>query len=222
MLNSSFLQLFCNWWAGSDCLLWTEQSHFSLTVRQRGRFPWGRPLCIFIITKTKVKSKRQIQHGICFPIVIPHCQCLFHNLVRGNDHSNCFIRMDLSGSVHHWCQCSKCWDLSLFPPLESAFFVLVDLKIFTVSKLSYVLFSKNFLGLQTQEATSQVKEFHATCGKIPCCYIKIQEFGLTGNHSFWYTSQLTKALCILYSHILSFLRAHHRESGHNLVATNGK
>ena len=37
---------------------------------------------------------------------------------------------------------------------------------------SYVLFSKNFLGLQTQEAASQVKEFHATYGKI-------QESGLT-------------------------------------------
>lgn len=37
---------------------------------------------------------------------------------------------------------------------------------------SYVLFSKNFLGLQTQEAASQVKEFCATYGKI-------QESGLT-------------------------------------------
>ena len=43
----------------------SEQRHFSLTVRQRGRVLWGRPLCVIIVTKgTESKSKTQFQHGV--------------------------------------------------------------------------------------------------------------------------------------------------------------
>ena len=45
---------------------WTELNNgtFSLKVHQRGRVPWGRPLCIILITKQKLKSKKQLQLGV--------------------------------------------------------------------------------------------------------------------------------------------------------------
>ena len=39
----------------------SEQRHFSLTVRQRGRILWGRPLCIIIITKA---TKRHVKETL--------------------------------------------------------------------------------------------------------------------------------------------------------------
>ena len=43
----------------------SEQRHFSLMVRQRGRILWDSPLYAIKITKaTKSKSKKQFQHGV--------------------------------------------------------------------------------------------------------------------------------------------------------------
>ena len=37
----------------------------ALTVRQRGRTLWGRPLCVIIVTKvTESQSKTQFQRGV--------------------------------------------------------------------------------------------------------------------------------------------------------------
>ena len=45
----------------------SEQRHFSLIVRQRGRILWGRPFCMIITRKAmKSKSKKQFQHGVRF------------------------------------------------------------------------------------------------------------------------------------------------------------
>jgi len=43
----------------------SEQRHFSLTVSQRGRVPWGRPLCVIIITKaTKDADLASVQFSL--------------------------------------------------------------------------------------------------------------------------------------------------------------
>ena len=51
---------------GGQCQIismrWTK--YLSLTVRQRGRVLWGRPLCLIIITATKASQRNSFQHGI--------------------------------------------------------------------------------------------------------------------------------------------------------------
>ena len=39
----------------------SEQRHFSLTVRQRGRVLWGRSLCVIIVTKARQRSSSNME-----------------------------------------------------------------------------------------------------------------------------------------------------------------
>ena len=60
MFISSFLQPFTGG-QGEGVSLWAEQRHFSLTFRERGRVPRGRPLCmpIAIERSPAMESKGQ-------------------------------------------------------------------------------------------------------------------------------------------------------------------
>ena len=40
-----------------------ELNKITLTFRQRGRVPWGRPLCMII--KTKAVCLRELNQGLC-------------------------------------------------------------------------------------------------------------------------------------------------------------
>ena len=61
-----------------------EQRHFSLTVRQRGRVHWGRPLCMIIITTAmKSKSKNQFQHGVRTDSSLKHSEWLSKVIATG-------------------------------------------------------------------------------------------------------------------------------------------
>ena len=55
--------------------LWANQRHFSLTVRQRGRVLWGKPLCMTVIIKAmRSKSKKQFQHVVRTGFSLQHLE----------------------------------------------------------------------------------------------------------------------------------------------------
>ena len=93
--------------------------------------------------------------------------------------------MDLSGSIHHLCQCFRCWDLSSFC---SCF----EKDIFFTCRLRNTK-------LQIQETRSQVKKFSALLCKKRCksqgslklfAWYVPQPPG-AGNPAFWVSSGFT-------------------------------
>ena len=73
--------------------------------------------------KQRLKSKKEIHHGVRMALSYnsSHGQCPFYNVVgKDSDGFHLLHQMDLSGSVHHWCQCSSvpdveiCFSLFLF------------------------------------------------------------------------------------------------------------
>ena len=56
-------------------------------------------------------SKKEIHHGVKMALSYntSRCQCPFHNVVgEESDGFHLLHQMDLSGSVHHLRQCSRC------------------------------------------------------------------------------------------------------------------
>ena len=82
-----------------------------------------------------------------FPATIPHCQSPFHDLVDQRVKTVLLSQMDLSGTVHHLCQCFKHWDLSSF---WSSF-----------GKCLFYTCRLRNTELQIHETRSQVKKFSA-------------------------------------------------------------
>ena len=132
--------------------------------------------------------------------------------------------MDLSGSVRHWCQCSKWWDLSSFVPLCKCLLYTCRLKKYSQPKKLRVI--RNFEGFKPGRPHLKLKNlalsyvwedtsvwahwnhsfdmYHSYLGSVSCIF------------TFWVSSWLTigngcnlmPARRQVFFSFLSFLRVH--------------
>lgn len=65
--------------------------------------------------KQRLKSKKETHNGVRMALSYnSHGQCPFHNAVgKDSDGFHLLHQMDLSGSVHRWCQCSSVPDVEI-------------------------------------------------------------------------------------------------------------
>ena len=52
-----------------------EQRHFSLTVRQRGRVLWGRPLCMILITEAPTSKSKNSSNVVSELVLLCSKEC---------------------------------------------------------------------------------------------------------------------------------------------------
>ena len=156
--------------------------------------------------KVKVKETDPTCSQIwLLPVPIPYCQCPFHSLVEkgvtalliassDGTFRECPPSVPVFQTLFFCCCCCS--------SLESVSFTPVALKKYSQPK-SWELWSiwREFWELQAWEAASQVKEFGSFL-----CMARCKSLGSLKSF-IWYVPQLPGA-CILYSHILSFVRAH--------------
>ena len=126
----------------------SEQRHFSLAVRQRGRIFWGRLLHMIIITKAvESKSKKLFQYRVRVDFSLKQSSTVssFHNLVeKRNDPSNCFVR---------WIFLGVSTIVASVPSVQ------ICLYLFFLEKCLFYTYRFGNIELQTREAAFEVKEF---------------------------------------------------------------
>ena len=109
--------------------------------------------------------------------------------------------MGLFQSVHHQCQCPKCWDLSSFVPLESPYCIPVDLEILNCKPRSQHSKLKNcaFLCMGRCKGQGSLKSFPWEC---------VSYLGPAVLYSSGFTRGSGLHLMIARWQVFSFLGAH--------------
>ena len=101
-----------------------------------------------------------------FPVTIPHSQCPFHNHgKRGDECSNCSTSCIFWGGPATGDSVLNVESCLLLFFGKSVLHMCRHKNIYNLVVESYVLFSKDLLGFQNQEAASKIKEFSTfLCG----------------------------------------------------------
>ena len=160
----------------------SEQRHFNLTVRQRGRILWGRPL--HTITKArKSKSKKQFQHRVRIGFSLQHLfpQLLVEDSVLPSNRLPCIVStQNLLPQVN--CVLLKKWKCMFAN--QFAFLAIAITQIISYAGTSLVIqWLRVHLAMQEMWVRSLVEE-------LRCC-------GATksAHHNYWAHVPQLENLC---------------------------